>query len=123
MAEFATSTAIKRMLGIPSSVSTHDDAISDLLDVANQIVLDELDLTAGVTTVYHDYLDVTSTGQGEINTTKTPVLEIVALTVNGSLYQSSQYKLDKPTGMKKLIPINKFFPAGRNMVENPAGEV
>ena len=116
MAEFATSTAIKRMLGIPSSVSTHDDAIADLLDVANQIVLDELNLTAGVTTIYHDYLDVTDNGQTSINTTRSPVLEVVALTIGGALQTDSEYKIDLPTGMIKLKPIYSFLPTGRNKV-------
>ena len=35
MATFASSTAIKRMLGIPSTVTTHDDAISDLTELEN----------------------------------------------------------------------------------------
>ena len=117
MAECATSAAIKRMLGIPSSVSTHDDAISDLLGVANQIVLDELNLTAGVTTIYHDNLDVTAIGQNVMSTVRSPVLEIVALTINGDLYSADEYKLDKPTGTIKLIPIWKFFPTGRNVVK------
>lgn len=116
MAEFATSTAIKRMLGIPSSVSTHDDAISDLLDVANQMVLDELNLTAGVTTVYHDYMDVDSNGQTSINTTRRPVLEVVALTIGGTKYASTEYKIDLPTGMIKLKPIYAFLPTGRDKV-------
>jgi len=116
MAEFATSTAMKRMLGIPSSVSTHDDAISDLLDVANQIVLDELNLTSGVTALYHDYMDVTATGQTSINTTRRPVLEVVALTIGGSAWTTTDYKIDLPTGMIKLKPMTAFLPTGRNKV-------
>ena len=116
MAEFATSVAIKRMLGIPSSVSTHDDAISDLLGVANQIVLDELNLTAGTTTVYHDSLDVTSSIQTEINTTRRPVLEVVALTIGGALYADTEYKIDLSLGMIKLKPIWNLLPGGRDNV-------
>ena len=51
----ATRVKIKRMLGISSSVTTYDDAIDDLLTVADQIVLDDLGLKSfGVTTYNED---------------------------------------------------------------------
>lgn len=118
MATFASSTAIKRMLGIPSTVTTHDDAISDLLNAVDQIVLDELNLDAAASTTYTDKLDVTDNGQTMINTTKRPVLTVAALTVGGSAYtEGTDYKIDKSLGMITLMPMGNFLPVGREQVE------
>ena len=118
MATFASSTAIKRMLGIPTTVSTHDDAISDLLDAVDQIVLDELNLDAAASTTYTDKLDVTDGGQTMINTTKRPVISVTALTVGGSAYvDGTNYKIDKGLGMITLMPMGNFLPVGRESVE------
>ena len=118
MATFASSTAIKRMLGIPSTVTTHDDAISDLLDSVDQIVLDELNLSAAASTTYTDKLDVNYNGQTMINTTKRPVLTVAALTVGGSAYvEGTDYKIDKSLGMITLMPMGNFLPVGREKVE------
>ena len=118
MATFASSTAIKRMLGIPSTVSTHDDAISDLLDVVDQIVLDELNLDAAASTTYTDKLDVTENGQTMINTTKRPVLTVTALTVSGTAYvEGTNYKIDKSLGMITLMPMGSFLPVGIEKVQ------
>ena len=118
MATFASSTAIKRMLGIPSTVTTHDDAISDLLDAVDQIVLDELNLSAAASTTYTDKLDVNYNGQTMINTTKRPVLTVAALTVGGSAYvEGTDYKIDKSLGMITLMPMGNFLPVGREKVE------
>ena len=118
MATFASSTAIKRMLGIPTTVSTHDDAISDLLDAVDQIVLDELNLDAAASTTYTDKLDVNDGGQTMINTTKRPVISVTALTVGGSAYvDGTNYKIDKGLGMITLMPMGNFLPVGRESVE------
>ena len=118
MATFASSTAIKRMLGIPSAVTTHDDAISDLLDAVDQIVLDELNLTAAASTSYTDKLDITEGGQSMINTTRRPVLAVPSLKVDGTTYaDGTDYKIDKSLGMIILMPIGSCFPIGTEMVE------
>ena len=118
MATFASSVAIKRMLGIPSTVTTHDDAISDLLDAVDQIILDELNLDAAASTTYNDKLDVTENGQSMINTTKRPVLSVTALTVAGTAYtEGTNYKIDKSLGMITLMPMGNFLPVGRETVE------
>lgn len=118
MATFASSVSIKRMLGIPSTVTTHDDAISDLLDAVDQIILDELNLDAAASTTYNDKLDVTENGQSMINTTKRPVLSVTALTVAGTAYtEGTNYKIDKSLGMITLMPMGNFLPIGRETVE------
>ena len=117
MATFASSTAIKRMLGVPSAVTTHDDTITDLLDAVDQIVLDELNLTAAASTTYTDKLDVTSGGQTMINTTRRPVLTVTALTVGGTAYvDGTNYKMDAGLGMITLMPMGNFLPVGREQV-------
>ena len=120
MPTFASSTAIKRMLGIPSAVTTHDDAITDLLDAVDQIILDELNLTGtpyGAGTTYTDKLDVTSSGQNMVNTTHRPVISVAALTISGTAYvEGTDYKLDKSLGMITLMPMGNFLPVGTEKV-------
>lgn len=121
MPTFASSTAVKRMLGIPSAVTTHDDAITDLLDAVDQIILDEINLTGtpyGAGTSYTDKLDVTSSGQSMINTTRCPVISITSLKVSGNAYvEGTDYKIDKSIGMITLMPWGSYFPIGREVVE------
>ena len=117
MATFASSISIKRMLGIPSAVTTHDDAIGDLLDAVDQIVLDELNLTAATSTTYTDKLDVTSSGQRMINTTKRPVLSVAALTIAGTAFvEGTDYKIDNSIGMITLMPMGNVLPVGTEKV-------
>lgn len=120
MATFASSTSIKRMLGIPSAVTTHDDAIAELLDPVDQIILDELNLTGtpyGAGTAYTDKLDITSTGQNMINTTRRPIISVAAVTVAGTAYtEGTNYKIDMSLGMITLMPSGSYFPVGTEQV-------
>jgi len=117
MATFASSTAMKRMLGIPSSVTTHDDAISDILDVVDQMVLDEIGLTAATSTSYTENMDITDSGQNEISLSYTPVLTVTSFKVSGQDQTVDEdYKIDKSIGFIKKIPLASFFPSGRNVI-------
>ena len=110
----ATRDKIKRMLGINSSVTTYDDTIDDLLDVADQIVLDDLGLlTFGITTYNENYsfdYDVS-----ELGLTYAPVASVVALTMSQNiLVQNTEYFVNKELGYIELK--DKTFDLGINVV-------
>ena len=118
MATFASSTSIKRMLGIPSSVTQHDDAIADLLDVIDQIVLDELGLDASGSTSYTEKIDFTDYGQSKVSLKYRPVLTVSSFKISGqSQTEGSNYKIDKSLGVITLMPITNFFPVGTEVME------
>lgn len=110
----ATRNNIKRMLGINSTVTSHDATIDDLLGVADQIVLDDLGLTTfGVTTYNEDYsfdYDVS-----ELGLTYAPVVSVVALTMSNTLLvQGTEYFVDEKLGYIQLK--SKTFDIGVNKV-------
>jgi len=117
MATFAYLTSIKKMLGIPSTVTTHDDNINLLIDVADEIVLGEIGLEAGTSTTYSEKIDVTFSGQNEVGLKYAPVLSVVALTIGGQLQATTDYELNNPAGILKLNPLYVSFPTGRGIVE------
>lgn len=118
MATFASSTSIKRMLGIPSSVTQHDDAISDLLDVVDQIVLDEIGLDASASTSYTEKIDITDNGQSKVSLKYRPVLTVTTFNISGSSQtEGENYKIDKSIGVITLMPITNFFPVGTEIIE------
>lgn len=117
MATFASSTSMKRMLGIPSSITQHDDAIDDILDVVDQMVLDEIGLDAATSTSYTENIDITDGGQNEISLSHTPVISVTSFKVGGLTYtEDTDYKIDKSIGFIKLLPLSVFFPTGRNVI-------
>jgi len=122
MASFADRDQIKRMLGIADNTCTgttrFDGAIDDLLPVIDQMVLDELGLSAGLTTTYSEKIDVTFGGETEIALKYTPVSSVVALTIGGTLQTiDSEFYLNKPTGTLRLSPLSALLPSGRSIVE------
>lgn len=111
----ATRVKVKRMLGIQNLVTTHDDAIDDIIGVADQIVLDDLGLiTFGVTTysesMSFDYSVV------DVGLTRTPVVSVVALTMTGSLLvQDTDYFVDTNVGFIELK--NTTFQLGVHVLD------
>ena len=49
-------TNVKNMLGIPSSITRYDDAITETLSVTQQILLDELNITDFINTTYYEFI-------------------------------------------------------------------
>ena len=118
MAIFCYRSTVKGILGIPDSVTTYDSAIDVLLDVADQMVLDEIDLEAAVSTTYSEKIDIDFGGQNEVLLSRTPVISIVGLTINGQAQTlDTDYYLVKNVGAIKLDPLSASFPTGRNVVD------
>ena len=111
----ATRDKIKRMLGIQSVVTTYDETIDDLLEVADQIVLDDLGVSSfGVTTyseIYSFDYDVSVLGLS-----KTPLVSVVALTMSENLLVlDTDYYIDTETGYIELK--DKTFDVGDKTTE------
>tara|TARA_Y100000114_G_scaffold85168_1_gene78692 strand:+ start:5283 stop:5906 length:624 start_codon:yes stop_codon:yes gene_type:complete len=128
MATFAQLTTIKAMLGISggtcAGTTRYDDAITILLDVVDQIILDELDLTSATTTTYTDFIDIDFVGQTEVALRHRPVVSIVGLTINGEAISASTpttnngtYVLNKDLGVIKMDPLYYVIPSGRAIVQ------
>lgn len=117
MATFAYLVSVKRMLGIPAGVTTHDDNIDTLLDVADEIVLGELGLEAATSTTYSERIDINEQGINEVALKYAPILSVTALTIGGTLQTSTDYMLNKSSGILKLNPLYVSFPTGRGIVE------
>ena len=115
---FADSTKIKRMLGIPSTVTYQDDAISDAVTVADAIVLDEIGLDAVSSTSYTEKIDVTIAGLSEFSVTYRPILSVTSLKISGETRtENTDFKVEKTIGFIKLIPLSSVLPTGRNIIE------
>lgn len=117
MATFTDVTRLKRMLGVPAGVTRFDDTLTDLQGAVDQIMLDEIGLSATVGTTYTDKIDV-NFGVSEVALEYRPVLSIVALTIAGQLQtENVDYEVISDIGMIKLIPLSNVLPTGRNIVE------
>lgn len=114
-----TDTAdIKLILGIPTAVTTYDAAIEALVEVAEQMVLDEIRLTSPTSTSYTEKIDIDFAGQNEVMLSRSPVISIVGLTISGQAQTlDSDYYLVKSIGAIKLDPLSASFPTGRNVIE------
>lgn len=98
----ATRDMIKSMLGIQSVVTTHDVVIDGLIDVADQIVLDDLGLSSfGITNYYETHSFEYETRQLAVR--KTPLVSVVALTMSDALMvENTDYYVDKDVGFIEL---------------------
>ena len=115
---FASSVKIKRMLGIPSTVTYQDDAISDAVTVADAIVLDEIGLDAASSTSYTEKIDITVAGLSEFSVTYRPILSVTSLKISDETKtENTDFKVEKTVGFIKLIPYNAILPVGRNIIE------
>ena len=97
MAVFTSALRVRSLLGLASGVTVYDELLETLVDVADQIIFDEIDLPlssgAGVTT-YSESFDVQVAGQKDLAVTYTPLVSIVAMTFGnpgGSLISSDDY--------------------------------
>ena len=117
MATFAYRVSVKRMLGIPSAITTHDENIDTLLDVADEIVLGELGLDEGASASYSEKIDIDVQGRNEVSLQYAPVISVTALTIGGTLQTTDDYELNKQSGILKLNPLYVSFPTGRGIVE------
>ena len=78
-------SSVKSVLGIPTGVTRSDGLIDILVGVANDLVLEEIDLPAESVATYSEKIDVDYAAQREVPLRYRPVVSIVALTIGASV--------------------------------------
>ena len=118
MAEFTTLTKCKRMLGIPAAVTTHDETLNILLDVADQQILGHTGMAALTqTSVSLEAYDIEMTNETEIVLRNFPVSSVSAVVSSGSTLATNAYYVENNTGAIRLISQGEYFPQGNQTVK------
>jgi hypothetical protein len=118
---FTTRQRVRSLLGLASGVTVHDELIDVLVDVADQMVFDEIDLPAvsgGRVTAFDEYIDIDHAGVNEFAITNMPLVSVVAITTGGtggSLLDSTNY-YSTAWGQVRLTNDDSYFPVGRRKV-------
>jgi len=111
-------TTVKSMLGIPSSMTRYDTAITETLRATEQILADQLGLDDFTTTTYTDKIDIDFIGVNEVALTYAPVISVAGLTLgNEAQVDGTDYVINKSLGIIKLLPLYTYFPTGREVVQ------
>lgn len=90
MATFLTRARVKRAAGVPTGITFHDALIDDLLDVAEEAVLQWLQIP-GLTTASYNETHDTRYGQDRLSVRAWPITSIAALTDDGSAVSADDY--------------------------------
>ncbi len=118
MADLTTRVKVKRALGVPSSVTTHDDYIDDLIEVADQQIVAFCGMAAVTqTTVTAEPYDFETDYQNEFTLRNFPVISVTSVVTAGSTLTTASYYTDLRSGTIKLSNYGKFFPEGRESVK------
>lgn len=122
MAVFTTTLKVRSLLGLASGVTVYDELLSTLVDVADQIIFDEIGLPAdhgGAVHPYTEKFDVSVKGQKDLAVNYTPLVSVVAITTggtNGSAVAADDYYITD-YGQVRLIPSGAYWPVGQQIVE------
>ena len=117
MATFASTTNMKLMLGIPSTVSDHDTILDTIADAVDSIVLGELGLTTTTVTSYTEKINIENAIQNEFAVTYVPLVSITSLKVNSVLQTATTSYDFTEWGIVRMLPVYNMLPTGRNVVE------
>ena len=121
MPTFTTTLRVRSLLGLASGVTVYDELLDTLVDVADAIVFDEINLPAssgGTITAFSESFDIHVAGQKDLAVNYVPLVNVVAMTfggTNGSLVASDDYYVTD-YGQVRLIPDGSYYPAGRQIV-------
>ena len=121
MAVFTSALRVRNLLGLASGVTVYDELLETLVDVADAVIFDEINLPlsngARVAT-YSESFDINISGQKDLAVNYTPLVSIVAMTFggsNGSLVGPADYYITD-YGQVRLIPDGAYYPSGRQVV-------
>lgn len=117
MADLTTTTRVKRTLGIPASVTLHDELLDTLVEVADQEVLAFCGVAAlTASTVVDEGYDVTDTSTREVVLRNFPVSAVSAVKAGGSTLSASSWYVDTNTGVVRLQDGAGYFSPGTQEV-------
>lgn len=113
---FTNLAKIRRVLGIPAAVTTHDSLIEQLVGVADALILDEIDLPVETVGTYTEKIDVDYDGMDSVALRYRPVVSVVALTIGTSLAGTDTYRFTS-SGSIELTSDGSYFPVGKQKVD------
>lgn len=113
---FTSSARIKRTLKIPAGVTQYDTFVGELADYANDRILRELNLTAGMTeAAYSETVDIEDAAQRRIMLARMPVQSVTAVSQGGSNLAAADFYL-KRWGEVRLKASGASFSVGYQTV-------
>lgn len=112
---YTSTSRVKQLLNIPSSVTDADSLLDVLVSVANDMVGQEIGLDSPSSTEYTETFDVDWDYQQDIMLTNTPVISITSVTMGSSTIPASDYYVTE-NGSLRLVEHTIYFSFGRQMV-------
>lgn len=122
MAVFTSALRVRNLLGLASGVTVYDELLETLVDVADSIIFDEINLPSsngGRVSTYSESFDIHISGQKDLAVNYVPLVSVVAMTFggsNGSLVGPADYYITD-YGQVRLIPSGAYYPSGRQVVD------
>ena len=117
MSTFASTTTMKLLLNIPSSVTDYDDVLDVVADAVDDIVLGELGLSTGLTQTYYEKIDIENATQNEFSVTYRPLVSVTALTISSQFQAENVDYYFKDYGVVRMTPSWYMLPTGREVIE------
>lgn len=113
---FTSTARIKRTLKIPAGVTQYDTLLGDLADYANDRILRELNLPAGMTeATYTETLDVPTEPTRSVFLARMPVQSITSVSDSGATLTATDY-YHKKHGEVRLKGLGSVFSSGYQTV-------
>ena len=117
MASFSTQARVKRALGIPSGVTTHDTYIDELLTVADAEIIAFCGMAGLTETAVVEKYDIPDTYCNQFTLRNFPVSTVTYVTSSSVTLSTSTYYVEPRSGTLRLTNASRFFPEGRQKVE------
>jgi len=115
--DLTTTAKVKRALGIPSTVTQHDDYIGDLVAAVDHEVLAYTGQVALTLASRTDSFDVPLAGQTEVALRGFPVPSVAGVTNAGQALGAADWYCDSRTGMLRLVASGATWEQGQQTVE------
>jgi len=116
MADLTTRISVKAVLGIPSSVTQHDELIDILIGVADEEVLGFCGVSTIVQQTITEKFDISDSSVDQVMLSSFPVQSITSVTSGDSSITTDEYYVDLKTGKIKLKSVGGSFDVGRQTV-------
>lgn len=117
MGSFTTTAKVKRALGIPSTVTLHDDYLDDLVAAVDYELLAYTGQVALTLTSRTDSFDVPLAGQTDVALRGFPVPNVSSVSNAGQTLATSDFYVDERTGMLRLVAAGATWEQGQQTVE------
>lgn len=116
MPDLTSKERVKRALGIPSTVTQHDDYLDDLVAAVDHEVLAYTGQVALTLTTRSDTFDVPLAGQTDVALRGFPVSNVTSVSNAGQTLATTEYYVDERTGMLRLVAAGACWEPGQQTV-------